>query len=171
MLRLTLLLTLLGRRFAVILCSGTSLTPGHDVCRLLYPIQLPAMEFSLSNGLHRNLRLPTLLVAAILISVIALVACTSSDGGNTTTESSGSVAADSPYEVSTAETEEQLTVGISMYLLVDDLDDPDPAVSSRRTEEELKVILAGMNEIWSQANIRLELATVDTIAVDPAILR
>ena len=52
---------------------------------------------------------------------------------------------------------EEITVGISMYVLVDDLENPDPAVSSRRSEEELTVILAGMNEIWGQANIRLEL--------------
>jgi len=58
-----------------------------------------------------------------------------------------------------------------MYLLVDDLNAPDPTLSSLRGKEELTVILAGMNEIWSQANIRLELAALDTIMVDADVLR
>jgi hypothetical protein len=65
---------------------------------------------------------------------------------------------------------EEIVVGISMYVLVDDLESPDPSFSSRRTEDELEVILAGMNEIWSQANIRLELDVLDTIQVDAEVL-
>lgn len=65
---------------------------------------------------------------------------------------------------------EEILVEISMYVLVDDLADPDTEISSRRSEEELTVILDGMNEIWGQANIRLELETLDTIEVDPAVL-
>ncbi|MCH7737561.1 MAG: hypothetical protein IH872_09200 [Chloroflexi bacterium] len=72
-------------------------------------------------------------------------------------------------ELAEASTEE-ITVGISMYVLVDDIENPDPAISSKRSEEELTVILAGMNQIWGQANIRLELDTLDTIEVDPDVL-
>ena len=65
---------------------------------------------------------------------------------------------------------EEITVGISMYLLVDDLENPDTTLSSHRSEEELAVILAGMNEIWGQAGIHLELANLETIVVDADVL-
>ena len=94
---------------------------------------------------------------ALLVGVIGLAAC----GGN----------GDTPPAQNTAEPSlEQVTIRISMYLLVDDLEDPDPTLSSRRSEEELTIILDGMNQIWSQANIHLELAALDTIVVDADVL-
>ena len=110
----------------------------------------------MSKQLTSQKRWPALILVALVTGVIALAAC-----GN------GSV--ETILETAEASAEE-ITVGISMYVLVDDLENPDPAISSRRSEEELTVILAGMNEIWGQANIRLELDTLDTIAVDPDVL-
>ena len=66
---------------------------------------------------------------------------------------------------------ESIVLGISLYLLVDDEDTPDPALTSARNEEELLAILDGMNAIWSQANIRLELETLAALEVPEAVLR
>ncbi len=52
---------------------------------------------------------------------------------------------------------EIITISISLFLLVDDRDDPDLAISTHRTEDDLREILDGMNDIWSQADIQLEL--------------
>lgn len=110
----------------------------------------------MSKQLTSQKRWPALILVALVTGVFTLAAC-----GN------GSVEA--ILETADASVEE-ITVGISMYVLVDDLENPDPAISSQRSEEELTVILAGMNEIWGQANIRLELDILDTIAVDPDVL-
>jgi hypothetical protein len=56
-------------------------------------------------------------------------------------------------------------VSISTYLLVDDVDNPDPTLSTARTEEELREIVTGMNEIWTQARIELDLRFVGRVAV------
>ena len=110
------------------------------------------------DRLRRTGRWPALLLTALMTGMIVLAACGGGDD---------EVAA--ILEQAEASTEE-IVVGISMYVLVDDLENPDPAFSSRRTEDELEVILAGMNEIWSQANIRLELDVLDTIQVDAEVL-
>ena len=107
---------------------------------------------------RRNWRRSILFSMALLVGVIGLAAC----GGDGDTPSSQNAAEPSL---------EQITIGISMYLLVDDLEDPNPAVSSVRTEEELVAILEKMNEIWGQANVRLELATLDTLVVDRDVLK
>ncbi len=57
-----------------------------------------------------------------------------------------------------------------MYRLEGDCDEPDPAISSQRTEEELLEIVARMNEIWAPAGIRLEAKTVSTIKVPKEML-
>ena len=54
---------------------------------------------------------------------------------------------------------------------MDDKGEPDPAISTHRTEEDLREILEGMNDIWSQADIRLELQTIESVEVPEAILR
>ena len=59
----------------------------------------------------------------------------------------------------------------SLFLLVDDNEAHDPQISTHRTEAELKEILQGMNGIWNQAGIRLELETVDTVEVPEEILQ
>ena len=64
---------------------------------------------------------------------------------------------------------ESLVLGISLYLLVDDDETPDPALSSARDEEGLSEILDGMHAIWSQANGRLELETLATLGVPAAV--
>ena len=107
--------------------------------------------------LRHKTRWSASLLLAFAAGVVALAACGGSDDVEALREQAESFT-------------EVITVGISMYLLVDDLENPDPAISSKRSEEELKVILAGMNEIWGQANIRLELETLDTIEVDPDVL-
>jgi hypothetical protein len=105
---------------------------------------------------------------ALMVGIIGLAACVG--GGNGVTPAARGVFEDS-FDGSVQDISEQITIGISMYLLVDDLNAPDPTLSSLRGKEELTVILAGMNEIWSQANIRLELAALDTIMVDADVLR
>ena len=65
---------------------------------------------------------------------------------------------------------ESIALGISLYLLVDDEDTPNPALSTARTEEELLEILDGMNAIRSQANIRLDLETLAVLEVPEAVL-
>jgi len=111
----------------------------------------------LLDRLRRTARWPALLLMALMTGMIVLAAC----GGDDEVADILKQA-----EAST----EEIVVGISMYVLVDDLESPDPSFSSRRTEDELEVILAGMNEIWSQANIRLELDVLDTIQVDAEVL-
>ena len=101
--------------------------------------------------------LPAFLLTALMTGMIVLAACGGDDDVAEILEQA---------EAST----EEIVVGISMYVLVDDFQNPDPAFSSRRTEDELEVILAGMNEIWSQANIRLELDDLDTIQVNAEVL-
>ena len=63
-----------------------------------------------------------------------------------------------------------LVVDISMYLLVDNVENPDLSISSSRSEDDLRSILDGMNEIWSQADIRLEPAFVGTLEVPEDVL-
>ena len=95
---------------------------------------------------------------ALIAGIIVLAAC------------SGSVDT-TPSENAAKPSLEQITIGISMYLLVDDLEDPNPAVSSARTEEELVGILERMNEIWGQANLRLELVALETLVVNRDVLK
>ena len=66
---------------------------------------------------------------------------------------------------------EGISLSISLFLLVDDKEEPDPEISTHRTEEDLREILEGMNEIWSQADIRLELQTIESIEVPETILQ
>ena len=56
-------------------------------------------------------------------------------------------------------------------MLVDDKGEPDPEVSTHRTEEDLLEILEGMNDIWSQASIRFELQTIESVEVPEAVLQ
>lgn len=108
--------------------------------------------------LTRNRGWTKALLMALLVGVIGLAACS----GNDDTSSSQNTAEPSL---------EQINIGISLYLLVDDLETPDPALSSVRTEEELAAILDRMNEIWGQANVRLELKRLDTLVVDRDVLK
>ena len=64
-----------------------------------------------------------------------------------------------------------ISLSISLYLLVDDKDNPDPEISTHRTEEGLREILEGMNDIWIQAGIRLELQSIESVQVPEAILQ
>ena len=66
---------------------------------------------------------------------------------------------------------EVISLSISLFLLVDDKEAPDPEISTHRTEEDLREILEGMNAIWSQAGIRLELQTIESVEVPEAILQ
>ncbi|PKB78933.1 MAG: hypothetical protein BZY88_15885 [SAR202 cluster bacterium Io17-Chloro-G9] len=63
-----------------------------------------------------------------------------------------------------------ITLGISLYRLEGDCDEPDPAISSHRTEGELLEILDRMNDIWAPAGIRLEAKTVSTIKLPKEML-
>ena len=115
-------------------------------------------------------RWPNLFLVAVVTGIIALAAC-GVDGEKTITPVPTAIPAAATPDIATQQPDDRVTVGISMYLLVDDLEDPDPALSSQRTEEELTVILAGMNEIWTKTNIHLELVNLNTIEADPAVLQ
>ena len=65
---------------------------------------------------------------------------------------------------------EIITIPISLYLLVDHVDEPDFDISTSRTESELIDILERMNGIWSQADILLELNFVGRVVVPQEIL-
>ena len=71
----------------------------------------------------------------------------------------------------TEEPREIISLSISLLLLMDDEEDPDLEISTHRTEADLREILEGMNEIWSQAGIRLELDTVESVEVPEPMLR
>lgn len=69
-----------------------------------------------------------------------------------------------------AKTPATLTLSMSMFLLVDDIANPDPAVSTARTGDDLRVIHENMNEIWAQAHIELDLQHVEYLEVPTDIL-
>ena len=77
--------------------------------------------------------------------------------------SEANVATDAPREV--------IRLRISLFLLVDDKEERDLDISTHRTEEDLRKILEGMNDIWSQADIRLDLQTIHTVEVPETLLR
>lgn len=60
-----------------------------------------------------------------------------------------------------------ITIDISMYMLVSDTA---PVFSTRRSEDDLREILSGMNDIWSQADIRFDLGNVSRVEVPPDVL-
>lgn len=64
----------------------------------------------------------------------------------------------------------EIIMPISIYLLVDDIDSPNPDISTNRTEDDLRIILDDMNIIWSQANIELSLSYVGYVEVSTEIL-
>ena len=101
----------------------------------------------------------------LLIGVTALAGCSvvgdHVSGRVSPTSAPGAI--DVPREV--------ISLSISLFLLVDDKEEPDPEISTHRTEEDLREILEGMNEIWSQADIRLELHTIESVEVPEAILQ
>ncbi|HIN06470.1 MAG TPA: hypothetical protein EYM65_09575, partial [Dehalococcoidia bacterium] len=66
--------------------------------------------------------------------------------------------------------DETIIIGISLYVLVDEAEPSNQSLSSRRTEDELLEILDGMNDIWRQADIELELRTVATVPVPANVL-
>ena len=101
----------------------------------------------------------------MLSCVAVMVACSVAvDSVPTQVSPTGPPAAiDLPKEV--------ISLSISLFLLVDDKAEPDPEISTDRTEEVLRRILGGMNDIWSQAGIRLELQTVESVEVPEAILQ
>ena len=102
---------------------------------------------------------------ALLVTVMTLVGCavTGESGPTLVSQTSTPVAIDLPREI--------IGLSISLYLLVDDKEGPDPAISTHRTEADLREILEGMNDIWSQADARFDLQTIETVAVPEAILQ
>ena len=109
-----------------------------------------------------SLKIPVPLLA---LSIAMLAACTSTVASDALTvqtdENLGLIAEDSQSA------RPMLSIDISMYLLVDE---SDPAISSLRTEDEVREILSGMNDIWSQADIHLELRRVSTVDVPRDVL-
>ncbi len=101
----------------------------------------------------------------LLISAAVSVGCSAAGDSGPTLESPSSA----PGAI--AVPREVISLSISLFLLVDDKGEPDPGISTHRTEEDLREILDGMKEIWSQANIRLELQIIESIEVPKSILR
>lgn len=101
----------------------------------------------------------------LLIGLIAFAGC-SAVGDHVSgriSPASAPEAIDRPREI--------ISLSISLYLLVDDKGEPDPEISTHRTEEDLREILDGMNDIWSQAGIRLELQIIESVVVPEVILQ
>jgi hypothetical protein len=63
---------------------------------------------------------------------------------------------------------ETLTLRLSMVALVSD---SEPGLSSQRTEDDLREILAGMNEVWSPAGIQFEPGMIAILDVPAEVLR
>ena len=105
------------------------------------------------------------LYIGVLIGITALAGC--SIPGDSIPTPVSSTLAPGVIDVS----REVISLSISLYLLVDDRGEPDPEISTHRTEEDLRGILEGMNDIWSQADIRLELQTIEFVEVPEAILQ
>ena len=105
------------------------------------------------------------LYTILVLGVAALIGCTVAGDSVPTQEPPTATpeAVEVPREV--------ITLTISLFLLVDDNEEHDPEISTHRTEADLRKILDGMNDIWSQADIRLELETVDTVEVPEPILQ
>ena len=102
---------------------------------------------------------------ALLIGVTALAGCSVAGDhvSRLRSPTSAPEAVGVPREV--------ISLSISLFLLVDDKHEPDPAISTHRTEEDLREILEGMNDIWGQAGIRFEFQTIESVSVPEAILR
>ena len=105
------------------------------------------------------------LYIVLLISVAVLIGCSVAGDASPTLESPTGApeTIDVPREV--------ISLSISLFLLVDDKEEPDPQISTHRTEQDLLEILEGMNVIWNQAGIRLELQTIESVEVPEDILQ
>ncbi len=96
---------------------------------------------------------------------------TSVRGSLSTPESTGvSGPLSTAVSISGDASDETIIIGISLYVLVDEAEPSNQSLSSRRTEDELLEILDGMNDIWRQADIELELRTVATVPVPANVL-
>ena len=88
----------------------------------------------------------------MMLGVAALLGCTVAGDSKPTPESLRESPTAAPE--ATEEPREVINLTISLFLLVDDKEEHDPEISTHRTEADLREILEGMNEIWSQADIR-----------------
>ena len=66
---------------------------------------------------------------------------------------------------------ETIVLDISLYLVVDDFESPNPAISTHRTEGDLREILDGINDIWRQAGTRFDAKFVGAVEVPAAVLK
>ena len=106
----------------------------------------------------------------LLIGVAGLAGCSVTEGSISTAVSPTSAPA--AIDVPTIGVpREIISLSISLFLLVDDKEEPDPEISTHRTLEDLREILEGMNDIWGQADIRLELQNIESVEVPEAILQ
>ena len=103
------------------------------------------------------------LSVAFLIGVTVLTGCSVAGDSSPTSSPPTNVPEAAPREV--------INLSISLFLVVDDEEEPDPTISTHRAKEDLQEILEGMNDIWSQADIRLELQTIEFVEVPEAMLQ
>ena len=100
---------------------------------------------------------------ALVIGASGLIGCSVAGDSSPTSSLPTSVPEAAPREV--------ISLSISLFLLVDNEKEPNPTISTHRAEEDLREILEGMNDIWSQADIRLELQTIEFVEVPDVILQ
>ena len=86
------------------------------------------------------------LSATAAFIALTAVACGSASAANSTPDEAFAVRDDRP----------EIVLDISLYLLVDDEAAPSASISSHRDVDDLRRVLDGMNEIWSQAGIKLK---------------
>lgn len=65
---------------------------------------------------------------------------------------------------------EALTLPITLYRVVDDAEEPSPTWSTARSEEELREMVDGMNEIWAQADIQFEIEAIHTLELPTEVI-
>jgi hypothetical protein len=117
-----------------------------------------------TENCHRPLTLKLVKVSiALVIGATVLIGCSVAGDLSPTSSPTTSVPEATPREV--------ISLSISLFLLVDDEDEPNPTISTHRSKEDLREILEGMNDIWSQADIRLELQTIEFVEVPDVILQ
>ncbi len=102
------------------------------------------------------------LILALVVGAMVLAACGSTAGST--------VSSHTPTAAADLDQTDIITLEISLYRLVNNEEAPHPLLSSNRSEEELVLILQGMNTVWAQADIHLELKTLETLEVPSAVM-
>lgn len=109
-----------------------------------------------------------LLVLMVMISVAACAQASPSSEGAGLADPAEALVSVPPTDA--PEAQRTLTLTLSLIRLVDDATNPDPAISSQRTDEDLAAIFDGMNGIWQQAGVQFEPGVVGVLVVPREVL-